>query len=81
MQFDNLQIKPQPRGGHTTVALGERLICFGGADRTPSPAGDIWTLQPGIDTWGSSFTLQTYISLKNTDLLETIASFIMISSV
>ena len=47
MQFDNLHIKPQPRGGHATVTVGEKLICFGGADRTPSPAGDIWTLQPG----------------------------------
>jgi hypothetical protein len=40
---------PGPRGGHACVSLGgaERLLVFGGSDRTPVTYDDLWLLDGG----------------------------------
>lgn len=44
-------LAPSPRGGHSLVAVGSKVILFGGADRTPNVFDDLWVLE----TDGGSF--------------------------
>ena len=45
VQLQDPNAAPQPRGGHSAVAVGNKMVCFGGADRTPMPYADIWIFQ------------------------------------
>ncbi|KAL3152010.1 hypothetical protein ABBQ32_001128 [Trebouxia sp. C0010 RCD-2024] len=38
---------PAARGGHAIASIGSRVICFGGADRSPTPFSDLWELDTG----------------------------------
>ncbi|KAK9828186.1 hypothetical protein WJX74_002328 [Apatococcus lobatus] len=38
------EARPAPRGGHACVVIGNKVLVFGGADRTARPFGDIWLL-------------------------------------
>ncbi|GIL92711.1 hypothetical protein Vretifemale_20168 [Volvox reticuliferus] len=38
-------LAPAPRGAHASVALGTKVLVFGGADRAPIPFNDLWALE------------------------------------
>ncbi|EFJ49559.1 hypothetical protein VOLCADRAFT_117258 [Volvox carteri f. nagariensis] len=38
-------LAPAPRGAHASVALGTKVLVFGGADRAPVPFNDLWVLE------------------------------------
>lgn len=38
---------PPPRGGHVSVAVGTKVIVFGGANRAAAPFTDLWVLETG----------------------------------
>ncbi|GLC47994.1 hypothetical protein PLESTB_000047500 [Pleodorina starrii] len=38
-------LAPSPRGAHASVALGTKVLVFGGADRKPVPFSDLWLLE------------------------------------
>lgn len=40
-------LPPAPRGAHACVALGSRVLVFGGADRAPVSFNDLWVLETG----------------------------------
>ncbi|PNH12850.1 Tip elongation aberrant protein 1 [Tetrabaena socialis] len=40
-------LAPAPRGAHACVALGTRVLVFGGADRAPITLNDLWVLETG----------------------------------
>ena len=39
---------PAARGGHAIASIGSKVICFGGADRSPTPFSDLWELNTGV---------------------------------
>ncbi len=54
MQRDAGTEAPTGRGGHGTVPLDEnKLLVFGGADRTPAGFNDLWLLElvAGHEHW------------------------------
>lgn len=40
-------MKPGPRGAHASLAIGTRVLVFGGADRSPLAYNDLWQLETG----------------------------------
>lgn len=38
---------PPARGGHASVAVGTKVIVFGGANRAATPFTDLWVLETG----------------------------------
>eukprot|EP00775_Hariotina_reticulata_P006858 gene6858-7074_t len=40
-------LAPAPRGGHAVTAVGNSLLLFGGADRSPQAHDDLWQLKIG----------------------------------
>ena len=38
---------PPARGGHASVAVGTKVIVFGGANRAAAPFTDLWVLETG----------------------------------
>lgn len=58
LQLDRGASAPAARGGHAIASIGSRVICFGGADRSPTPFSDLWELDTGTClsqflTWNS----------------------------
>lgn len=47
LQLDRGASAPAARGGHAIASIGSRVICFGGADRSPTPFSDLWELDTG----------------------------------
>lgn len=47
LQLDRGASAPAARGGHAIAGIGSRVICFGGADRSPTPFSDLWELDTG----------------------------------
>lgn len=47
LQLDRGASAPAARGGHATASIGSKVICFGGADRSPTPFSDLWELDTG----------------------------------
>lgn len=47
------EARPAPRGGHACVVIGNKVLVFGGADRTARPFGDIWLLDREGDVPGN----------------------------
>ena len=50
--FCHLQVQsngqvPPARGGHASVAVGTKVIVFGGANRAATPFTDLWVLETG----------------------------------
>ena len=50
-------IAPSPRGGLACVAIGSRIVVFGGSDRAPLTFDDLWVLDTG-ELWVSHETGQ-----------------------
>lgn len=48
------EARPAPRGGHACVVIGNKVLVFGGADRTARPFGDIWLLDREGDVPGNN---------------------------
>eukprot|EP00955_Chlamydomonas_euryale_P047117 353590-Chlamydomonas_euryale.AAC.12 len=40
-------VAPSPRGGLACVAIGTKVVIFGGSDRAPMPFDDLWVLETG----------------------------------
>lgn len=47
LQLDRGASAPAARGGHAIASIGSKVICFGGADRSPTPFSDLWELDTG----------------------------------
>ena len=43
-QYQVPGLTPSPRGGLNAVALGKKVVCFGGSDRKPLVYEDVWYL-------------------------------------
>mmetsp|Transcript_27095 Transcript_27095/g.59195 ORF Transcript_27095/g.59195 Transcript_27095/m.59195 type:complete len:337 (-) Transcript_27095:669-1679(-) len=42
-------LAPSPRGGHACVAVGTKVVVFGGSDRAPLTFDDLWVLETAHD--------------------------------
>lgn len=49
LQLDRGASAPAARGGHAIASIGSKVICFGGADRSPTPFSDLWELDTGTN--------------------------------
>ena len=71
IQFNGIHVQPPPRGGHASAALGNKLICFGGADRVPTSSSEIWTFQHGDpNDLSSSSSLSVHETAKSPSTLS-----------
>jgi len=43
-------VAPSPRGGLACVAIGTKVVIFGGSDRAPMPFDDLWVLETADNT-------------------------------